>query len=139
MQLKCLCVVGINTPAPNRSIRTLTLYSPVTHCPLIHSLPVTFLPNRNRTPDLTYFRPNWRICGSACTPRYQAACIAFPSPNREGSKIQNGQISSVALMDARSIAATAANKGYLTPATDFAGEYKSGVSFGKFDLREPGV
>ena len=39
-------------------------------------------------------------------------------PNREGSKIQNGQISSVALMDARSIAATAANKGYLTPATD---------------------
>ena len=39
-------------------------------------------------------------------------------PNREGSKLQNGQISSVALMDARSIAATAANKGYLTPATD---------------------
>ena len=38
--------------------------------------------------------------------------------NREGSKLQNGQISSVALMDARSIAATAANKGYLTPATD---------------------
>ena len=33
-------------------------------------------------------------------------------PNREGSKIQNGQISSVALMDARSIAATAANRGY---------------------------
>lgn len=39
-------------------------------------------------------------------------------PNREGSKIQNGQIASVALMDARSIAATAANKGYLIPATD---------------------
>lgn len=39
-------------------------------------------------------------------------------PNREGSKLQNGQISSVALMDARSIAATAANKGYLTAATD---------------------
>ena len=38
-------------------------------------------------------------------------------PNREGSKLQNGQISSVALMDARSIAATAANKGFLTPAT----------------------
>ncbi|MDD4112231.1 MAG: hydratase [Herbinix sp.] len=37
-------------------------------------------------------------------------------PNREGSKITNGQISSVALMDARSIAATAANKGYLTSA-----------------------
>ncbi|MCR5793599.1 MAG: hydratase [Lachnospiraceae bacterium] len=39
-------------------------------------------------------------------------------PNREGSKINNGQIASVALMDARSIAATAANKGYLTAATD---------------------
>ena len=39
-------------------------------------------------------------------------------PNREGSKITNGQIASVALMDARSIAATAANKGYLTAATD---------------------
>lgn len=38
-------------------------------------------------------------------------------PNREGSKLQNGQIASVALMDARSIAATAANKGFLTPAT----------------------
>ena len=41
-------------------------------------------------------------------------------PNREGSKLQSGQISSVALMDARSIAATAANKGFLTPATDLA-------------------
>lgn len=39
-------------------------------------------------------------------------------PNREGSKVTNGQIASVALMDARSIAATAANKGYLTAATD---------------------
>ena len=39
-------------------------------------------------------------------------------PNREGSKITNGQVASVALMDARSIAATAANKGYLTAATD---------------------
>ncbi len=45
-------------------------------------------------------------------------------PNREGSKLQNGQISSVALMDARSIAATAANKGFLTPATDMDVEYK---------------
>ena len=45
-------------------------------------------------------------------------------PNREGSKLQSGQISSVALMDARSIAATAANKGYLTPATAFDVEYK---------------
>ena len=39
-------------------------------------------------------------------------------PNREGSKINNGQIASVALMDARSIAATAINGGYLTSATD---------------------
>ena len=44
-------------------------------------------------------------------------------PNREGSKLQNGQIASVALMDARSIAATAVNKGYLTPATDLDVEY----------------
>ena len=44
-------------------------------------------------------------------------------PNREGSKLQNGQIASVALMDARSIAATAANKGYLIPATDLDVEY----------------
>lgn len=39
-------------------------------------------------------------------------------PNREGSKPGNGQIASVALMDARSIAATALNKGVLTAATD---------------------
>ena len=39
-------------------------------------------------------------------------------PNREGSKPGNGQIASVALMDARSIAATARNGGVLTPATD---------------------
>ena len=45
-------------------------------------------------------------------------------PNREGSKITNGQIASVALMDARSIAATAANQGYLTSATDFDVEFK---------------
>lgn len=44
-------------------------------------------------------------------------------PNREGSKITDGQIASVALMDARSIAATAANKGYLTPATDIDVNY----------------
>ncbi len=44
-------------------------------------------------------------------------------PNREGSKLQNGQIASVALMDARSIAATAVNKGYLTPATDIDANY----------------
>ena len=44
-------------------------------------------------------------------------------PNREGSKPAAGQIASVALMDARSIAATAANGGYLTPATDLDVEY----------------
>ena len=44
-------------------------------------------------------------------------------PNREGSKLQNGQIASVALMDARSIAATAANKGYLTAATEIDVDY----------------
>ena len=44
-------------------------------------------------------------------------------PNREGSKLQSGQIASVALMDARSIAATAANKGFLTPATAMDVEY----------------
>lgn len=44
-------------------------------------------------------------------------------PNREGSKIQNGQLASVALMDARSIAATAANKGFLTQATEFDTEF----------------
>lgn len=46
-------------------------------------------------------------------------------PNREGSKVTDGQIASVALMDARSIAATAANKGYLTSAMDID------VNFGK--------
>jgi aconitate hydratase len=39
-------------------------------------------------------------------------------PNREGSRPVDGQIASVALMDARSIAATALNKGILTPATE---------------------
>lgn len=44
-------------------------------------------------------------------------------PNREGSKITDGQVASVALMDARSIAATAVNQGKLTPATDLDMEY----------------
>ena len=59
--------------------------------------------------------------GAGDTPANNAFSIRHPTrnfPNREGSKLQNGQISSVALMDARSIAATAANKGYLTAATD---------------------
>ncbi|MCR4842049.1 MAG: hydratase, partial [Eubacterium sp.] len=46
-------------------------------------------------------------------------------PNREGSKLQSGQIASVALMDARSIAATAANKGRLTPATEVDVKYSA--------------
>ena len=44
-------------------------------------------------------------------------------PNREGSKPGEGQISGVALMDARSIAATAANGGRITAATDVEYEY----------------
>ena len=44
-------------------------------------------------------------------------------PNREGSKPGEGQISGVALMDARSIAATAANGGRITPATDMEYNY----------------
>ena len=44
-------------------------------------------------------------------------------PNREGSKPGEGQISGVALMDARSIAATAANAGKICPATDIDYEY----------------
>lgn len=44
-------------------------------------------------------------------------------PNREGSKITNGQVASVALMDARSIAATAANQGYLTAATELDAQF----------------
>lgn len=45
-------------------------------------------------------------------------------PNREGSKPGQGQLSGVALMDARSVAATARNKGILTPATEFADGYE---------------
>ena len=45
-------------------------------------------------------------------------------PNREGSKPGNGQMSAVALMDARSIAATAANGGILPPATDVVDDYE---------------
>ncbi len=59
--------------------------------------------------------------GAGDTPANNAFSIRHSTrnfPNREGSKVQNGQIASVALMDARSIAATAANKGYLTAATD---------------------
>ena len=64
--------------------------------------------------------------GAGDTPANNAFSIRHTTrnfPNREGSKIQNGQISSVALMDARSIAATAANKGFLTSAEEFEGRY----------------
>ena len=64
--------------------------------------------------------------GAGDTPANGAFSIRHSTrnfPNREGSKIQNGQLSSVALMDARSIAATAANKGFLTAATEFDTEF----------------
>ena len=66
--------------------------------------------------------------GAGDTPANGALSIRHSTrnfPNREGSKIQNGQISSVALMDARSIAATAANKGSHTAATDFDRDYSN--------------
>ena len=66
--------------------------------------------------------------GAGDTPANGAFSIRHSTrnfPNREGSKIQNGQLSSVALMDARSIAATAANKGFLTPATEYDTEFSS--------------
>ena len=66
--------------------------------------------------------------GAGDTPANNAFSIRHSTrnfPNREGSKVQSGQISSVALMDARSIAATAANKGFLTPATEFTGEFNN--------------
>lgn len=64
--------------------------------------------------------------GAGDTPANNAFSIRHSTrnfPNREGSKVQNGQISSVALMDARSIAATAANKGYLTSAAEMEVKY----------------
>ena len=64
--------------------------------------------------------------GAGDTPANNAFSIRHSTrnfPNREGSKLQSGQISSVALMDARSIAATAANHGVLTAATEFDGNF----------------
>ena len=64
--------------------------------------------------------------GAGDTPANNAFSVRHSTrnfPNREGSKLQNGQIASVALMDARSIAATAANQGVLTPATEFDGNF----------------
>ncbi len=60
--------------------------------------------------------------GAGDTPSNNAFSIRHSTrnfPNREGSKVQNGQVASVALMDARSIAATAANGGVLTSAENF--------------------
>ena len=64
--------------------------------------------------------------GAGDTPANGALSIRHSTrnfPNREGSKIQNGQIASVALMDARSIAATAAARGFLTGADELDVEY----------------
>lgn len=74
--------------------------------------------------------------GAGDTPANNAFSIRHSTrnfPNREGSKLQSGQIASVALMDARSIAATAANKGYLTPATEFGKDFTKYKYF--FDSR----
>ena len=74
--------------------------------------------------------------GSGDTPSNNAFSIRHSTrnfPNREGSKVQSGQISSVALMDARSIAATAANKGFLTAATQVDTEFTGPKYF--FDSR----
>ncbi len=79
--------------------------------------------------------------GAGDTPSNNAFSIRHSTrnfPNREGSKVQSGQISSVALMDARSIAATAANKGILTSASDMdveIGKYKYFFDKGIYDKR----
>jgi len=74
--------------------------------------------------------------GAGDTPSNNAFSIRHSTrnfPNREGSKVQEGQISSVALMDARSIAATAANQGRLTSAAEFDGPYSRPAYF--FDAK----
>ena len=74
--------------------------------------------------------------GAGDTPANNAFSIRHSTrnfPNREGSKVQKGQVASVALMDARSIAATAANRGYLTAATDMDVNYTNPKYF--FDGR----
>ena len=80
--------------------------------------------------------------GAGDTPANGAFSIRHSTrnfPNREGSKIQNGQLSSVALMDARSIAATAANKGFLTAATEFDTEFSGKKYFFDKDIYEKRV
>ena len=62
--------------------------------------------------------------GAGDTPMHNGLSIRHTTrnfPNREGSKPGNGQMSAVALMDARSIAASAANGGVLTSAAEFDG------------------
>jgi aconitate hydratase len=74
-------------------------------------------------------------CGAGDVPANGGFSIRHSTrnfPNREGSKPGGGQIASVALMDARSIAASAANGGFLTPATDVAiGDYPKKYTFHK--------
>ena len=80
--------------------------------------------------------------GAGDTPANGAFSIRHSTrnfPNREGSKIQNGQLSSVALMDARSIAATAANKGFLTAATEFDTEFSGKKYFFDKEIYEKRV
>ena len=80
--------------------------------------------------------------GAGDTPANGAFSIRHSTrnfPNREGSKIQNGQLSSVALMDARSIAATAANKGFLTAATEYDTEFSGKKYFFDKDIYEKRV
>ena len=93
--------------------------------------------------------------GAGDTPNHNGLSIRHTTrnfPNREGSKPGNGQMSAVALMDARSIAATAVNGGLLTSAEEYAecfgkvpayefdrSSYDARVyqGFGKADLAEP--
>ena len=65
--------------------------------------------------------------GAGDTPAHGSFAIRHTTrnfPNREGSKPGNGQIAGVALMDARSVAATAANGGRITAADELGYEYK---------------
>ena len=64
--------------------------------------------------------------GAGDTPNHNGLSIRHTTrnfPNREGSKPGQGQMSAVALMDARSIAASAARGGLLTSAEEFAGAF----------------
>jgi len=82
--------------------------------------------------DLTAIGAVWKTAfcgpcfGAGDTPANNGLSIRHTTrnfPNREGSKPGSGQMSAVALMDARSVAATARNKGILTPATEYADDY----------------